>query len=169
MNILKSLLMAQGCSHHQVWSSQVHSVCVSTLQLGGMLPQKNFVTYPAMRLLLRPFWGQMMLLEGRCIQHWFQLSERSLTSQATGFAYEDCKTNRLWERESCWKEDSEKLFHSVRSLVTSFNISHVWLGTCVGIRQATVLIGNTKQAMSEEKSGLVETGLTGPAAMALLA
>ena len=39
----------------------------------------------------------------------------------------------------------------------------------MGIRQATVLIGNTKQAMSEEKSGLVETGLTGPAAMALLA
>ena len=31
----------------------------------------------------------------------------------------------------------------------------------------TVLIGDTKQAMGEGKSGPVETGLTGPAAMAL--
>ena len=33
---------------------------------------------------------------------------------------------------------------------------------------ATVLIGSAKQAISEGKSGLVETRVTGPAAMALM-
>jgi len=37
----------------------------------------------------------------------------------------------------------------------------------MGVRQAMALIGNARQATSEEKSGPVETGLTGLAAMAL--
>ena len=37
----------------------------------------------------------------------------------------------------------------------------------MGVRQAMALIGNARQATSEEKSGPVETGLTGPAATAL--
>ena len=41
-------------------------------------------------------------------------------------------------------------------------------GRCVGVRQAMVLIGNAGQATSEGKSGLVETGLTGLAATALV-
>ena len=38
---------------------------------------------------------------------------------------------------------------------------------CLGVGQAMALIGNIRQAMSEGKSGPVETGLTGPAATAL--
>ena len=38
---------------------------------------------------------------------------------------------------------------------------------CVGVHQAMALIGDDKQATGEEKSDLVETGLTGLAAMAL--
>ena len=38
----------------------------------------------------------------------------------------------------------------------------------MGVRQAMVLIGNAGQATSEGKSGLVETGLTGLAATALV-
>ena len=37
----------------------------------------------------------------------------------------------------------------------------------MGVHQAMVLIGNTRQGTSEGKSGPVETGLTGQAAMAL--
>ena len=39
-------------------------------------------------------------------------------------------------------------------------------GHCVGVRQAMALVGDAMQATSEGKSGLVETGLTGPAATA---
>ena len=38
----------------------------------------------------------------------------------------------------------------------------------MGVRQAMALIGNARQAMSEGKSGPVETGLTGPVATALM-
>ena len=38
----------------------------------------------------------------------------------------------------------------------------------MGVHQAMALIGYAKQATSEGKSGQVETGLTGPAATALL-
>ena len=61
----------------------------------------------AMRMLLRPFWGQYnMLLKGQVTEfhmyeylpflpiasfiNWFQLSDRSLISQATTFADEAC-------------------------------------------------------------------------------
>ena len=41
-------------------------------------------------------------------------------------------------------------------------------GPCMGVRGVMVLIGDTKQAMSEGKSGPVEIGLTWPVATALL-
>ena len=43
------------------------------------------------------------------------------------------------------------------------------LGRFVGVRRATALIGDAMQvtAVSEGKSGAVETGLTGPVATAL--
>ena len=43
---------------------------------------------------------------------------------------------------------------------------HAW-SPCVGIHQVMALIGDAKQAMSEGKSGLVETGLTWLVSMAL--
>ena len=42
------------------------------------------------------------------------------------------------------------------------------LGPSVGLHRAMALIGDTKQAKSEGKSGPIETGLTRPAATALL-
>ena len=41
-------------------------------------------------------------------------------------------------------------------------------GPCVGVRQAIALIGDTRQAMSEGKSGLIETRLTRALAAALI-
>ena len=38
----------------------------------------------------------------------------------------------------------------------------------MGVRRPLALIGGARQATSEGKSGLVETGLTGPAATTLL-
>ena len=38
----------------------------------------------------------------------------------------------------------------------------------MGVHRAFAVIGDTKQAMGERKSGLVETRLTGPVAMALI-
>ena len=67
-------------------------------------------------------------------------------------------------KNNCWKEDSEEFFRTVNNgHFASFNKSLVYLGSCLGVRRAMALIG---KAMG--KSGLVETGLTGPAAMALI-
>jgi len=41
-------------------------------------------------------------------------------------------------------------------------------GHCVSVRRPLALIGDTRQATSEGKSGPVETRLTGPVATALL-
>ena len=49
----------------QVWSGQVHSACISMLQVGGpegMLP-KIFWNLEAMRLLLRPILGQSLPIQ----------------------------------------------------------------------------------------------------------
>ena len=68
--------------------------------------------------------------------------------------------------ESCWKEDLRN--SSVALLAGILQVSK-WclcaLGRCVGVRRAIALIGNARQATSRGKSGPVETGLTGPAAM----
>ena len=62
---------------------------------------------------------------------------------------------------SCWKEDSEEFFCTVNNgHFASFNMSLVYLGSCLGVRRAMALIG---KAMG--KSGPVETGLTGLAAI----
>ena len=46
-----------------------------------------------------------------------------------------------------------------------FRVYEVWL--CQTTEQIMALIGDTRQATSEEKSSPVETGLTGPVAMVL--
>ena len=61
-----------------------------------------------------------------------------------------------------------KEFFALFAAISQASTRHLraW-GPCVGVRRATALIGDTKQATSEGKSGPVETGLTGPAATAL--
>ena len=96
------------------------------------------------------------------VQHWFQLSNRSLISQATPFTDEACKTNcLLGGMESCWRERLGRvLSHCSRP---SRKFQHV---TCVlGSLAWASAIGDAKQTTSEGKSGQVETGLTRPAAM----
>ena len=70
--------------------------------------------------------------------------------------------------ESCWKEDlrnsSVTLFVAISQVLTWYLCAS---GRCMGVCRAMALIGNARQAMSEGKSGLVEAGLTGPAATAL--
>ena len=65
-----------------------------------------------------------------------------------------------------------KTQRSVYSLLASFNMCHV---TCqlhamhvFKRSKAMVLIGDAKQAISEGKSGLVETRVAGPATTALM-
>ena len=88
-----------------------------------------------------------------------------LSAETTPFAGEACEINCLLVRtESCWKTHRTALFAAISQVSTWYLYA---LGRCVGIRQAMTLIGNARQATSEEKSGPVETGLTGPAAMAL--
>ena len=89
--------------------------------------------------------------------------------KATPFTGEGCGTNRsLVRTKSCWKEDlgnsSVALFAAISQVSTWYLCA---LGRCMGICRAMALIGNTRQAMSEGKSGPVETGLTGPVATAL--
>ena len=70
--------------------------------------------------------------------------------------------------ESCWKDDSEESF-TLFAAISQVNMSPaVCLGTCVGANRALPVISDTKQAMSEGKSGPVEARLTGLAATALL-
>ena len=72
--------------------------------------------------------------------------------QATPFADVACETI-IKRTESCWKEDLEEFFRTVRSHLASFNMPLVCLGACVGTRQTIVLIGDAKQAMG---GGLLE-------------
>ena len=85
--------------------------------------------------------------------------------KATPFAGEACETIRLLARtESCWKTRGTVLLYCS---LPPCKFQHGALRRCVGVRQAMALIGNARQATSEGKSGLVETGLTRPATMAL--
>ena len=85
--------------------------------------------------------------------------------KATPFAGEACETIRSLARtESCWKTRRTVLLHC---LPPSRKFQHGASGRYVGVRQAMALIGNARQAMSEGKSGPVETGLTGTATTAL--
>ena len=139
----------QGHSH-QVWSGQVCSACVGTLQLGwgrdgGMLPQK-FLEFRGYEIASETILGQTMLLGGlttrvshtwistlsaHCVvQHWFRLPDRSLISQATpGFIDEACETIII--HLEIWKvvgrKTQQRFFAAIYSHLTSFNISPVCL------------------------------------------
>ena len=78
----------------------------------------------------------------------------------------------LAQYDASWRPDDSfidsKEFFALFAAISQASTRHLraW-GPCVGVRRATALIGDTKQATSEGKSGPVETGLTGPAATAL--
>ena len=85
--------------------------------------------------------------------------------KATPFAGEACETIcSLARMESCWKTRGTVLLHC---LPPPRKFQHGASWRCMGVRQVMALIGNARQATSEGKSGLVETGLTGPATTAL--
>ena len=66
-------------------------------------------------------------------------------------------------------EDSRNSFVALFAAISQVSTWYLCAsGRCVGVRQAMALIGNARQATSEGKSGPVETGLTGPAATALI-
>ena len=137
----------------------VANACVNTLQLGGsggMLPQKRFWNLEAMILLLRLFWSQyyasrrldnrvshvwVSTLSTHCVvQHWFRLSDRSLTSQATPFVDEACETSRSLGRSgSCWK--TRKSSFALSTAISQVSTCHLcaW-GPCVGGHQAMALL-----------------------------
>ena len=143
----------------------------------------------AVRLLLRPFLGQIddfrtlkfhmhkylpFPIAHCAVQHWFWLLNRLLISQATAFTDVASETNLSFER-TCLEEDLEEILsHCSQQCrkfqhVTSQHVLYV-CGLCVSGHQAMgqmVLMGDAKQDMSEEKSGLVETWITWSAATAL--
>ena len=142
-------------------------------------PTLKFLELSTVRLLLRPFsgqnnasqWPDNQVFHTHCtVQHQFWLSNCSLISQATLFVNEACEINCLLGRtESCWEGDTH-LHCSQPSCkfqhVTSQHALYAWR-PCMGVHWAMVLIGDTKQAMSERKSDLVETALTWLGATAL--
>ena len=84
--------------------------------------------------------------------------------KATPFASEACEAiHSLARMESCWKTRGTVLLHCLPSR----KFQHGASGRCVGVCQAMALIGKARQATSEGKSGLVETGLTGTVTTAL--
>ena len=108
---------------------------------------------------------ELSTISAHCvIQHWFWVSDRLLILQATPFADEACET--IVRTESCWK--TRKSSFSLFATTSQVSTCHLcaW-GPCIGICRAMALIGDAKQATSEGKWALVETGLTGPAATAL--
>ena len=83
----------------QVWCGQVHSVYISTLQLGwsGGSPPTPPPPQKILWLFPRPFLARRQsftcMKSSNCIvQHWFRLSDGSLISQATPFTDEACET-----------------------------------------------------------------------------
>ena len=133
-----------------------------------------------MRLLLEPFFSQNAASRQSddklshawmstspsysTVQNWFRFPNCLLTLQAPLNFDECCEPNRLLEQRtgSCWEEDSENLeilLHCLQPPPKIWNVTcHLqtcipWAyWSCVGIRWAMVLIGNAKQAISEEKS-----------------
>ena len=112
------------------------------------------------------------------LQHWFQLPNHSLIFQVTPFADENSKINCSFGRtECCWEEDSEEI---ILHCLASFNMSHpntrcvhvdlacmgvgreiALIGDTIGKPNNCTIIGDTRQAMSEEKNHSVETYQTG--------
>ena len=103
------------------------------------------------------------------IAHWFQLSDRSLISQATPSADVACDTIIIClEERKVVGRKTWKSFFALFVAISQVSTCHLSVcGHCVGVRRAMALIGGAKQAMGEGKNGPVETGLTGPAATAL--
>ena len=142
---------------HQIWGGQVRSVCISTLQLGGIWghgPPEIFGNLEVMTLLLRLFLGQydasrkphnrvwIFTLSAHCVvQHWFRLSDRSLISQATPFADEACETNRsLGRRISCWKtrKSTFALFAAISQASRKCHENYITLMTLTKGHYATI-------------------------------
>ena len=148
----------------------------------GHAPPGKFSNLGAMRLLLRLILGQYDTsrrpndrVSHEChFAHWVYTKGASLLIQfayrlkATPFAGEVCETNHLLVKmESCWKTRGTVLLHCMLTAISQVSRRYLCAsGHCMGVRQAMVLIGNARQAMSEG-NGPVETGLTGPAATAL--
>ena len=90
------------------------------------------------------------------IQHWFRLSN---CLQAKPFVDETSETNlSLGRMESCWEDDLEEILSHCSQPSRKFQ--HVTSQRTLWVCQAMdrmALIGNTKQAMSEGKSGSIET------------
>ena len=59
-----------------------------------------------------------------------------------------------------------QLSHKFQHVTSLQHVLCAW-EPCMGVHQAMALTGDAKQAMSEGKSGLVETSLTRPVATAL--
>ena len=109
-----------------IWSGQVGSVCISTLQLGGlggMLPQKivSETIFGEYNAYQRPddrvshVW--LPTLSAHCvIQHWFRPSDPLLISQATPFTDEACKTRLIAWKNRKLLEDSEEIFCTATAL-----------------------------------------------------
>ena len=64
-------------------------------------------------------------------------------------------------------EELEEIFHTAAISYYVSTCHHAVCVPCMGIFQALAVFGDTKQAMGEEKSGLVATGLTRLVAMVL--
>ena len=152
--------------------------------VGGMVPG-NFWNLEAMRLYLRPFWGKYDASRrpDDRVSH-VRMSTLPIASYSNGSIIRlprkphpsQMRFVRLIIRLEERKVDGRKtrknsfaLFAAISQVLTlSFKISPVCLRACVGVRRALPVIGDAKQATSEGESGPVETGLTGPAATALL-
>ena len=68
--------------------------------------------------------------------------------------------------ESYWK--TQKSSFALFTAISQVSISHCAWGLCVGVHRAMALMSDAKQATGEGKSGLVETGLAGLVATALV-
>ena len=148
-------------------------------------PVLNFLHLEVMRLLLRPLldqyvasWRPVDMQTFTCmnvyplcplfVQHWYWLSNCSLTSQATPFADEAWRPIAHLEERKVVGRKTQKSSFALFAVILQVSKCHLcaW-GPCLSVHQAMALIGNAKQAMSGGESGTVETGLTGQAATAL--
>ena len=74
----------------------------------------------------------------------------------------------LVRTESCWKEDSRNSSVALFAAISTWYLCASAFGALRGHPPSNgAVIGSARQATSEGKSGLVETGLTGPAATTL--
>ena len=142
--------------HLKQWLQQIMSLCVRIINAWVFYTVWFILTQSKCNVTTMLLGGQMTDFQRMNIYLSCPVYRTALVSNCQSFAnlasHIGLRRWRLWTNHSTWGT----------SPANACSVYVCW--PCVGIRWAMVLISDTKQAMSEGKSGPAKTGLTRPVA-----